>query len=84
MLNDDLTAHARQVWRDALGVDVDDTTNFFEAGGHSFMAVRIIAKIDEAQGTRIPLRLLFDNPRFDHFVQAVADERGESEVVKAQ
>lgn len=72
MYVDDIAAEAREVWQNALGTEVDDHTDFFDAGGHSFMAMAIIGMLEEAYQTQIPLRTLFDNPRFDEFVAAVA------------
>jgi acyl carrier protein len=62
----------RRIWSDTLSVDVSDDTDFFDVGGHSYMALEIIAKIDEAYGCRLPLRSLFDHSRFSDFTVAIA------------
>ncbi|MGL4094971.1 amino acid adenylation domain-containing protein, partial [Agrobacterium cavarae] len=36
--------------------------NFFELGGHSLMAIQIIARINAAFGTSLPLKSLFESP----------------------
>ncbi|MFI9322644.1 phosphopantetheine-binding protein [Kitasatospora aureofaciens] len=59
------------IWARVLDVEVDDSTDFFEAGGHSFAAMRITAMVDDAFDMRTPARLLFDNPRFGDFVTAL-------------
>lgn len=79
-----LSARARTIWEEALGVEVERDTDFFEMGGHSFMAMRIIAKLDEACGARIPLRSLFDNPRFADFVVAVDQELSHQQELHAR
>ena len=37
-------------------------TNFFEAGGHSLMAVRLLSKVSKQLSKQIPLEALFSNP----------------------
>lgn len=76
MMIQDLTTQAHAIWEESFcgefdGV-IDAETDFFDIGGHSFLALRIIAKLNTACGVRIPLRTLFDNPRFGDFVAAVA------------
>ena len=51
------------IWQDLLGLDrvgVDD--NFFEAGGHSLMMIRLQVRINEAFGTEIAVLDLFRSP----------------------
>jgi amino acid adenylation domain-containing protein len=51
------------VWGDVLersSIGVDD--NFFELGGDSLLGMQVLARIQDACGVRIPLRLLFDRP----------------------
>jgi amino acid adenylation domain-containing protein len=51
------------IWQDLLGLDrvgVDD--NFFEAGGHSLLMIRLQVRINEAFGTRIAAMDLFRAP----------------------
>ncbi|MEU3229429.1 phosphopantetheine-binding protein [Nocardiopsis alba] len=74
MSKEDLRQEIRSLWQDTLGVEVDEETDFFEVGGHSFMAMRIIARIDEKYGTGIPLRLIFDLPRLGEFTGGVEKE----------
>jgi len=60
------------VWADALGVDVvhrDD--HFFELGGNSLLAIRILHRLERETGTRVPLRSLFVAPRLIDFAAIV-------------
>jgi SAM-dependent methyltransferase len=51
------------IWQDLLGLDrvgVDD--NFFEAGGHSLLMIRLQVRINETFGTHVAVMDLFRSP----------------------
>lgn len=73
MSQDEIVEKVRAIWAEALQVSVTDTTDFFWMGGHSFMAIDIITQTEDALQIKVPLRMLFDNPRFDDFVTAIQD-----------
>jgi len=55
----------RAIWAELLGADIDsiDThSNFFEMGGHSLLAARMLTKVEAALGRRITLTSLFRSP----------------------
>jgi len=43
----------------ALAKSISRSDSFFDLGGHSLMAVRLIARIEQSTGTSLPLRELF-------------------------
>jgi amino acid adenylation domain-containing protein len=50
-----------RMWRETLGVEglgIDD--DFFDAGGHSLMAVRLVAATGASLGTEVPLSFLYE------------------------
>lgn len=51
-----------------LGPDED----FFAAGGHSLLALRVITRLRRRIGRRVPVRLLYDNPTPRAFTAALA------------
>ena len=60
---DRLLALVIELWAQALerpGIAPDD--DFFACGGHSLMATRLMADIQEALGVRVRVRTLFENP----------------------
>lgn len=59
----DTERHLWQIWHELLQRDdfgVDDS--FFDLGGHSMLAVRMLARIGQDQQGRVPLHLLFEQP----------------------
>jgi enterobactin synthetase component F len=52
-----------RLWRDALGVvDADPDDDFFELGGDSLVATRLVAGLREELGTAVTLLAVFENP----------------------
>jgi aspartate racemase len=52
-----------RVWSEVLGIDrvgLDD--DFFASGGHSLLAAKLFARLDEAFGRSLPLGVLFNAP----------------------
>jgi len=51
------------IWRTVLDIpEVGVDANFFEIGGHSLLAVRLLARIDMELGCKLNLATLFRNP----------------------
>ncbi len=47
------------VWENCLGKPVSTTTNFFEAGGHSLLAMRIVAQLSQTFDVNLNFRDIF-------------------------
>ncbi|GHO79997.1 hypothetical protein KSD_77680 [Ktedonobacter sp. SOSP1-85] len=59
-------------WRDVLGIQhIDMYDNFFEVGGHSLLAMRVISRIRAVLQMDIPLRVLFEEPTIAGLAQHV-------------
>ena len=45
--------------------------NFFDLGGHSLMAARIMSKLRSASGRDLPLRVLFERQTVSELAEAI-------------
>jgi amino acid adenylation domain-containing protein len=64
------------VWSEVLEIGrVGATDGFFSLGGHSLRAVRIINRIHEELGVRLPVSALFDTPTVRGLAERVVLER---------
>lgn len=62
-----------ELWREALGIDaVGPDDNFFLLGGTSLVAIRLLDRVQEAFGVRVPLTQLFAAPTVRGFAESVA------------
>ncbi len=60
------------VLRDVLGrADFGVLDNFFDLGGHSLMAARLMFKLRAASGLDLPMRLLFERPTAASMAEAI-------------
>ncbi|AMR32672.1 hypothetical protein A0256_15200 [Mucilaginibacter sp. PAMC 26640] len=50
------------IWQEMMGLDqISMIDNFFQLGGRSLVAVKIMAKLEEKTGKRLPLATLFEH-----------------------
>lgn len=63
-----------KIWESVLGIrPIGVTANFFDLGGHSLMAARLIAEIQDATGNTIPLSSIFRAPTVEGFARFLAN-----------
>lgn len=61
------------VWRDVLGCDrVGVTDDFFDLGGHSLRAMRLVSRLRRTFGVELPLTLIHDYPRMGDMCSAIS------------
>ncbi len=64
-----------EIWEELLDqqpVQIKD--NFFDVGGHSLLAARLVARIEQVCGKKVPLATLFANPTIEQLVNALQTE----------
>ncbi|MDZ8228014.1 amino acid adenylation domain-containing protein [Nostoc sp. ChiVER01] len=62
-----------KIWSNLLNISpIGVTDNFFDLGGHSFLAVRLMAKIYERFGHNLPLSTLFENTTIEKLAKIVS------------
>ncbi len=67
-------ARVAEVFANVLGVDrVSVTKSFFDAGGNSLSAMRLVARVSEALGVRVSVRDVFDAPTVRDLVATSVD-----------
>lgn len=60
---DALERRLQQLWEDLLRVQaIGRNDNFFDCGGHSLLALRLLAQIERTFGKKLTLAVLFQNP----------------------
>jgi amino acid adenylation domain-containing protein len=53
-----------KVWSEVLGAEtVSADANFFQVGGHSILAIRVVAELKKEARTTIPMAAVFEHPR---------------------
>lgn len=64
-----------ELWRDVLDVeDVREEDNFFDLGGRSLEAARLVTRLNRRLGTEIPLRLVFVTDSLTDFADTIIRE----------
>jgi thioesterase domain-containing protein/acyl carrier protein len=78
---DELETSLTMLWQEILGAPVVNITdNFFDLGGHSLMAVRLVNEIEKLTGVEIPLTALFQEATIERLASYV---RGTASVPQA-
>jgi predicted amino acid dehydrogenase len=75
-LNTQMEALLGRIWCDVMEIDrVGRRDNFFDLGGHSLMALRLVAKISRAVRKDLSVRFLFVNPTIQSQAKELERER---------
>lgn len=73
---DPLEYQLLEIWKAVLGQPaLGVTDNFFEAGGHSLLAVRLFLQVEKIFGQSLPLTILFQAPTVAQLAEIVRQGR---------
>ncbi|MDQ3265841.1 MAG: amino acid adenylation domain-containing protein [Myxococcota bacterium] len=62
-----------EAWRELLGVEAPSRRDdFFLVGGHSLLATQLVARLQEAVGVELDLRIVFEHPILEALAAEVA------------
>ncbi|MGW0392180.1 phosphopantetheine-binding protein [Streptomyces sp. NPDC003042] len=68
----ELTDRVRAIWAEVLGrSDFSDSDSFFETGGHSLLASKVMARLGRSVGMRLSMQLIFDHRTVERLAGAV-------------
>ena len=69
-----------QIWEEILGVKpVGIRDNFFELGGHSLLAVKMMDRVEEVIGKKLPIAALFADATITHLADLILNEEQQAD-----
>ncbi|KDA01437.1 type I polyketide synthase [Hyphomonas oceanitis] len=64
------------IWEELIGGEMEGAhENFFERGGHSLMATRVLSRLNSVAGVKLTLRDVFDAPTIGELADCVIEKR---------
>jgi len=68
-----------RIWSETLKIDdLKPTDDFFDLGGHSLIAVKVMVAIEKEIGKRLPLASLFENSTLEKLAKLIESEEKET------
>jgi len=60
------------LWKEILGVDdIEPDEDYFDAGGDSISAIRMLPELERRLGVEASVALIFDNPTAEELARAL-------------
>ncbi|MBE9093174.1 amino acid adenylation domain-containing protein [Tychonema sp. LEGE 07203] len=71
---DKLESQVTEIWQQVLGIDsIGVRDNFFEVGGHSLLAARLLAEVEKVFGKKLPLSAIFQSPTVEQLADILRE-----------
>ena len=68
-----------QIWEELFDIrPIGIRDNFFDLGGHSFLAARLVSRIEQVFRKKISLAILFAGPTIEHLADALQQQEEEA------
>ncbi|MER5894238.1 amino acid adenylation domain-containing protein [Streptomyces sp. NPDC001876] len=61
------------IWRDLLGKEASTQDSFFDLGGHSILAVRLVSRLQNEFDLDLPMRVAFESPTIAQLAVEIED-----------
>ena len=75
---DEFEIELARIWTEVLGIDtVGLHDNFFDLGGHSLAASRVISRVIQTFQLELPIKALFDAPTVAEMAKVILHHQGE-------
>lgn len=71
---DPLQRRVLKIWREVLGRPIGLGDNFFESGGHSLLAAKLMHRVGQVVGRPLPLALLLESPTVERLLVVLRQE----------
>jgi acyl transferase domain-containing protein len=74
-----------RLWQDMLGIDVIGVhDSFFDLGGHSVLAIQVVARLNQQFGTHVPVARLYEGMTPAFLAEAIRAAAGEAAAVAVE
>jgi NADP-dependent 3-hydroxy acid dehydrogenase YdfG/acyl carrier protein len=72
---DEIERHLAAIWFTLLGVEhIGRNDDFFDLGGHSLMATRVMARVADTLGAKLTMRDVFEAPRLRDLASKITQQ----------
>jgi aspartate racemase len=74
-LSDSFELRLAAIWEAVIGIKgIGRTSDFFDSGGHSLSAARMLAEVENVFGARLPLVAVFQAPRLNQMARLIRQD----------